>query len=127
MSFHFLGVMKGINGYINAAGGFRTVVEASPLTGRVISQQITRHLSDFIIEYFLAERFAQLEKPSEPDQIQSHFLRDSYSRNLSNRCKIAIVCSFYFSTKNHTSTAESFKIQMITIRKPISFLMVIPL
>ena len=57
-----LGPMEGVTGYINATGGFRTGVVASPLTGRVIAQQITSESQDFPIEYFVAERFAQAEK-----------------------------------------------------------------
>ena len=57
-----LGPMEGVAGYMNATGGFRTGVVASPLTGRVIAQQITGESLDFPLECFLAERFAPVQK-----------------------------------------------------------------
>ena len=57
-----LGPMEGVTGYMNATGGFRTGVVASPLTGRVIAQQITGEPLDFPIQSFLAARFRRREK-----------------------------------------------------------------
>ena len=42
---------------MNATGGFRTGIVASPLTGRIVAQQITDQELDFPIETFLASRF----------------------------------------------------------------------
>ena len=52
-----LGPMENISGYMNATGGFRTGIVASPLTGRIVAQQITDQELDFPIETFLASRF----------------------------------------------------------------------
>ncbi len=57
-----LGPMEGVKGYINATGGFRTGVVASPLTGRVIAQSITDQPLDFPLETFLASRFQRAEQ-----------------------------------------------------------------
>ena len=57
-----LGPMEGVKGYINATGGFRTGVVASPLTGRVIAQSITGQPLDFPLETFLASRFQRAEQ-----------------------------------------------------------------
>ena len=57
-----LGPMEGVTGYINATGGFRTGVVASPLTGRVIAQHITGQSVDFPLETFLASRFQRIEQ-----------------------------------------------------------------
>ncbi len=56
-----LGPMENVTGYINATGGFRTGVVASPLTGRVIAQTITSQVVDFPIETFLANRLKRAE------------------------------------------------------------------
>jgi hydrogen cyanide synthase HcnC len=56
-----LGPMENVTGYINATGGFRTGVVASPLTGRVIAQTITSQVLDFPIETFLASRLKRAE------------------------------------------------------------------
>ena len=56
-----LGPMEDVSGYLNATGGFRTGVVASPLTGRVIAQKITNQALDFPIETFLASRFKRAE------------------------------------------------------------------
>ena len=57
-----LGPMEGVKGYMNATGGFRTGVVASPLTGRVIAQSITGQALDFPLETFLASRFQRAEQ-----------------------------------------------------------------
>ena len=56
-----LGPMEDVSGYMNATGGFRTGVVASPLTGRVIAQKIVNQVLDFPIETFLASRFKRAE------------------------------------------------------------------
>jgi len=52
-----LGPMNNVTGYMNAAGGFRTGVVASPLTGRVVAQAVVGEPPEFSIEPFLANRF----------------------------------------------------------------------
>ena len=53
-----LGPVGGVEGYVNAAGGFRTGIVASPLTGRVVAQGIAGERLDFPGEAFLMDRFA---------------------------------------------------------------------
>lgn len=53
-----LGSAPGVEGYLNAAGGFRTGIVASALTGRVVAQLATGEPLDFGIEPFGVERFA---------------------------------------------------------------------
>jgi hydrogen cyanide synthase HcnC len=52
-----LGPMAGIEGYVNATGGFRTGIVAAPLTARLVAQAVTGAASEFPIGPFLADRF----------------------------------------------------------------------
>jgi hydrogen cyanide synthase HcnC len=54
-----LGPVAGLDGYFNAAGGFRTGIVAAPLTGRVVAQWITGGPFDFPCDAFSLERFGQ--------------------------------------------------------------------
>ncbi len=47
----------GLDGYINAAGGFRTGIVAAPLTGEVVAQLFCGETPSCPVEPFLAERF----------------------------------------------------------------------
>lgn len=52
-----LGPIGGLDGYINATGGFRTGIVASPLTGRVVAQHVCREAVSYPIEpFYAAER-----------------------------------------------------------------------
>jgi hydrogen cyanide synthase HcnC len=59
-----LGPVAGLDGYFNAAGGFRTGIVASPLTGRVVAQWVTGEALDYPCESFLMERFTAAAVPS---------------------------------------------------------------
>lgn len=63
----FLGPVNGLRGYINAAGGFRTGIVASPLTGLVVAQVIAGEEPAFPVEPFLLERLAT--SPSVPQHV----------------------------------------------------------
>ncbi|HZU39238.1 MAG TPA: FAD-dependent oxidoreductase, partial [Gemmataceae bacterium] len=52
-----LGPVSGIQGYINAAGAFRTGIVASPLTGEVVAQLVTGETPTVDPKPFLAARF----------------------------------------------------------------------
>jgi hydrogen cyanide synthase HcnC len=52
-----LGPVMGVTGYLNAAGGFRTGIVASPLTGRVVAQLTCGEALSGAIEPFLHDRF----------------------------------------------------------------------
>lgn len=52
-----LGPVDGVDGYINAAGGFRTGIVASPLTGELVAQMVTGETPAVDPEPFLAARF----------------------------------------------------------------------
>lgn len=60
-----LGPVDGVAGYVNAAGGFRTGVVATPLTGRVVAQSALGETTDVPLEPFRLERFAEAERISE--------------------------------------------------------------
>ena len=60
-----LGPIEGLEGYVNATGGFRTGVVASPLTGRVVAQHVANQVLDFPIDSFLASRFKQAAVPTQ--------------------------------------------------------------
>lgn len=51
------GAVDGLEGYVNAAGGFRTGIVAAPLTGEVIAQLICSQPTSFPVERFLMSRF----------------------------------------------------------------------
>ena len=53
-----LGPVDGLQGYMNAAGGFRTGIVASPLTGELVAQLVTGETPSVSPEPFLAARFA---------------------------------------------------------------------
>jgi hydrogen cyanide synthase HcnC len=53
-----LGAVKGVSGYFNAAGGFRTGVVASPLTGRVVAQVVCGEQPCVNVVPFSQDRFA---------------------------------------------------------------------
>ncbi|MFT5050011.1 MAG: hydrogen cyanide synthase HcnC [Chlamydiales bacterium] len=52
-----LGAMHGIEGYVNATGGFRTGIVASPMAGAIIAQAIFGEELSFELAPFLAARF----------------------------------------------------------------------
>jgi hydrogen cyanide synthase HcnC len=54
-----LGPMAGLEGYINAAGGFRTGIVAAPLTGRVVAQAVAGEPTDVSLDPFSAARFSR--------------------------------------------------------------------
>jgi hydrogen cyanide synthase HcnC len=53
-----LGPVKGLEGYVNATGGFRTGIVASPLTGRVVAQWVSGEKLCYPCETFVMDRFA---------------------------------------------------------------------
>jgi hydrogen cyanide synthase HcnC len=53
-----LGAVEGLEGYLNAAGGFRTGIVAAPLTAVVTAQLICGEPSSFDVGPFLVTRFA---------------------------------------------------------------------
>jgi glycine/D-amino acid oxidase-like deaminating enzyme len=53
-----LGSVEGLEGYLNATGGFRTGIVASPLTGRVVAQAAVGEQPAFPLKPFLLGRFA---------------------------------------------------------------------
>lgn len=54
-----LGPMAGIEGYVNASGGFRTGIVAAPLTARLVAQSVLGEECDVPLEPFLADRFGE--------------------------------------------------------------------
>jgi hydrogen cyanide synthase HcnC len=56
-----LGHAPGVAGYVNAAGGFRTGIVASPLTARLVAQCVLDEPTDLPLEPFLVERFGSTE------------------------------------------------------------------
>lgn len=58
-----LGPVEGLDGYINATGGFRTGIVASPLTGQVVAQLVDGEAPCYPIEPFLVNRFGVASKP----------------------------------------------------------------
>lgn len=54
-----LGPMPGIEGYVNASGGFRTGIVAAPMTARIVAQCVVGEEPEMPITPFLAERFAK--------------------------------------------------------------------
>ena len=52
-----LGPVDGLDGYCNAAGGFRTGIVAAPMTARMVAQSILNETPSLPIEPFLAARF----------------------------------------------------------------------
>jgi hydrogen cyanide synthase HcnC len=55
-----LGPVEGLDGYYNAAGGFRTGIVAAPLMGQVVAQWITGERLAFPCEAFRMEGFVAL-------------------------------------------------------------------
>ncbi|HEV3260222.1 MAG TPA: FAD-dependent oxidoreductase [Gemmataceae bacterium] len=53
-----LGPARGLDGYFNATGGFRTGIVASPLTGQVVAQWVNGEGLCYPCEPFLMDRFA---------------------------------------------------------------------
>ncbi len=53
-----LGPVTGLEGYVNATGGFRTGIVAAPLMARVVAQSVVGEPPDVAIEPYLAERFS---------------------------------------------------------------------
>lgn len=53
-----LGPVSGLDGYMNATGGFRTGIVASPLTGLLTAEMIAGERHSFPVEPFLLSRFA---------------------------------------------------------------------
>jgi hydrogen cyanide synthase HcnC len=54
-----LGPMPGIQGYVNASGGFRTGIVAAPMTARIVAQCVVGEEPEMPITPFLAERFTK--------------------------------------------------------------------
>jgi hydrogen cyanide synthase HcnC len=52
-----LGTVEGLDGYVNAAGGFRTGIVAAPLTSQVVAEIVCKETLSFAIEAFSASRF----------------------------------------------------------------------
>jgi hydrogen cyanide synthase HcnC len=52
-----LGPVAGLDGYVNATGGFRTGIVAAPLTGRVVAQLICGDQPEIAIDAFSLNRF----------------------------------------------------------------------
>jgi hydrogen cyanide synthase HcnC len=52
-----LGPVRGLDGYFNATGGFRTGIVASPLTGEVVAQWVSGERLSYPCEPFLMGRF----------------------------------------------------------------------
>ena len=52
-----LGPVDGITGYLNATGGFRTGIVASPLTARVVAQCVVGEQPETCLNSYLADRF----------------------------------------------------------------------
>ena len=61
-----LGPVDGIEGYVNATGGFRTGIVAAPLTARIVAQCVLDEELEFPIDSYLARRFA-----GEPKQVET--------------------------------------------------------
>ena len=59
-----LGPVEGVEGYINATGGFRTGIVAAPLMARVAVQGLVGETPDFDVTPFLVSRFAQPSLPA---------------------------------------------------------------
>jgi hydrogen cyanide synthase HcnC len=55
-----LGPVSGLNGYVNAAGGFRTGIVAAPRTGQLVAELVCGETPCCAVEPFLMERFAPL-------------------------------------------------------------------
>lgn len=53
-----LGPIRGVEGYVNASGGFRTGIVAAPMTARLVAQCVLGEELELPIAPFLAERFA---------------------------------------------------------------------
>jgi len=53
-----LGPVAGVEGYVNASGGFRTGIVAAPLTARLLAQHVVGEEPELPLAPFLAERFA---------------------------------------------------------------------
>ena len=58
-----LGPVAGIGGYVNATGGFRTGIVATPLTGRLLAQYIAGETPEVCLEPFSADRFHDSTDP----------------------------------------------------------------
>lgn len=52
-----LGPVSGVEGYINATGGFRTGIVQAPLTGEITAQQIAGEAVSYPLDPFLMQRF----------------------------------------------------------------------
>jgi hydrogen cyanide synthase HcnC len=57
-----LGPVAGLDGYVNAAGGFRTGIVAAPLTGQVVAQVVAGEKPSRALDPFLARRFGPARK-----------------------------------------------------------------
>lgn len=79
-----LGAVRGLDGYVNATGGFRTGIVASPLTGQVIAQHVCREPLSHRIEPFSCGR-AELALSSERLEVAGV---PSRNRTMRRRCLI---------------------------------------
>ena len=57
-----LGPVAGLDGYVNAAGGFRTGIVAAPLTGEVVAQVVNGETPSCPLEPFSVDRFSRSER-----------------------------------------------------------------
>jgi len=55
-----LGKVPGLEGYVNAAGGFRTGIVAAPLTGETVAQVVCGEAATVPVEAFSVQRFGQV-------------------------------------------------------------------
>lgn len=62
-----LGPVEGLEGYLNAAGGFRTGIVASPLAGEIVAQYAAGETTTVPIEPFLADRFTGVDQAAHSD------------------------------------------------------------
>jgi hydrogen cyanide synthase HcnC len=59
-----LGPVEGLDGYVNATGGFRTGIVASPLTGQVVAEHVAGEAPLFAMAPFLGQRFQASQAPA---------------------------------------------------------------
>jgi len=70
-----LGAVPGLEGYVNAAGGFRTGIVASPLTGEVVAQVVCGQVPTVAVEPFSLGRFQKkgVKTLSLPEKVPDTF------------------------------------------------------
>jgi len=50
--------VSGVDGYLNATGGFRTGIVASPLAGAAVAQEYCGETPDWILDPYRLARFS---------------------------------------------------------------------